>query len=120
MPHIVGQSSGAEDPALAISTQQEQRMRAHLENLRKLRAAGKPVYTVHLKSFKELARAREFATDVAREQNWGQPVFMERSDGGTVWYRVFAGELGKSSDALAWIAELKSERQAGLRQFDED
>jgi len=102
-----GQDS-EEAPIPAISAEQEQRMRAHLENLRQLRAAGIPVYTVHLKSFKELARAREFATDIAREQNWGQPVFMEHNGDATGWYRVFAGEFAKSSDALTWIAELKS------------
>ena len=99
----------AKEPRPAISTQQEQRMRAHLENLQQLRAAGRPVYTVHLKSFKEVASAREFASDIAREQNWEQPVFMERSGAGAVWYQVLAGEFAKSSDALAWIAELKSQ-----------
>ena len=122
---VVSEEPMVEEQALARSAQEEaaptshdelppeqvKRMKAHLENVRSLRAAGKPVYTVHLNSFTEVARAEEFATDIAKGQGWEQPVFMERSGRNPVWYRVFAGEFGRSRDALAWIEELKSQRK---------
>jgi type II secretory pathway predicted ATPase ExeA len=123
VPKESGKETPATSPGDEISPERMERMKAHLENVRSLRAAGKPVYTVHLNSFKEVARAQEFASDIAREQNWEQPVFMERSGRNPVWYRVFAGEFGRSRDALAWIEQLKVERRvvyANLQQLSRD
>lgn len=108
------EASAGVDRAGAVSPAPLVARRAEIASWRQ---SGELVYAVHLGSFLSLARAREFAAELAVDGDWVQPLYVERTQGEPTWYRVLAGGFREAEPARLWIRELKLQRGLAYGQL---
>ena len=107
----VGSEQVAETASTPAADEGRTRMAAieeSLQRIQKWRSQGRTVYTVHLYSFQQRIHAVQFAQRMARNRNWDQPIFLEKTASDPIWYRVFAGGFSSAGSARRWIDKLKS------------
>lgn len=84
-----------------------------------LRASGTPIFSVHLASFRSPEGARSYVEDLLRrERAWAEPLYVDRTAGTPIWYRVLAGGFPRREEARNWMREIRSDGSVEFAKLD--
>jgi type II secretory pathway predicted ATPase ExeA len=84
-----------------------------------LRAQGRPMFAVHLGSFRSAPEARDYVLQlIRRESAWEQPFFLELTSDSPGWYRILAGGFPQRDEAQRWMRSIRRSGAVAFAKLD--